>query len=139
MSKVEVIGMSKSVARLTKIADKLPPGLYKVTQRAVLYVHQNLPVQVPQPPGTAYRRTGSLFRSITTEVESLGNEVIGSIGSNIEYAPWVISKNETPEGLGPQAEIHQGRWFTLQEEVAKRRKAIVGFYRKYIQSLLKGA
>ena len=40
-----------------------------------------------------------------------GDEVVGRVGNNVGYAPWVIGGNDT------QARVHQGRWYQLPEIV----------------------
>jgi len=60
-----------------------------------------------------YRRTGKLQQEITTASTVSGNEVIGRIGTNIAYGPYVIGDDTQ------QAPIHQGRWWQLATEVEK--------------------
>ena len=135
MSQIEVIGLSKLNAKLGRIQNNVTPGLIKTTKKATLLVHSNLPGYPPPPAGSTYRRTGLLGRTITTDVKSLGNEVVGVIGTITKYAPWVISKKRVGN-RGPQSRAHKVRWWTLQEEVARHRKAIVGMYRKFIRGLI---
>lgn len=66
-----------------------------------------------------YRRTGTLGRFFATRVLETGSKrIVGEIGTHIRYAPWVVSE-ETWRGIGPQARIHRGVWWTLQD-VARR-------------------
>jgi hypothetical protein len=84
----------------------------------VIYLHGSLPDEssIPKPAGSKYQRTGLMMRSITEEVRSLGEDQVGvlGVGKVAPYGPWVISSEVARSGSGPQARIHQGRWFTLQ-------------------------
>jgi hypothetical protein len=85
------------------------PGM----QRGLYLVHQNLPPYPAPPTDSSYVRTGKLGQSITEEVSAEGTEVIGVIGTNIPYAPYVIG------GDDEQAWMHQGRWWQLPAVVEK--------------------
>jgi hypothetical protein len=136
MSKVEILGISKLNRKLDSIQKGVNSGLVRVAKKATLYVHSRLPGYPVPSPTSSYRRTGLLGRSITTGIKPLGNAVAGVIGTKTVYAPWVISRRRVG-GRGPQARTHKSRWWTLQNEVARHRKAIVGMYRKFIRNLLK--
>ena len=64
------------------------------------------------------------------EVKSLG-VVVGYIGSNINYAPYVIGKDK-------QAKAHKGRWYTLEKVVENAKSGVNKIFRKNIRNLLKG-
>ena len=108
-----------------------------IMDRAVKYVHSQVP-SYPSPPSTSrYRRTGTLGRTITTEVRSLtGNDVVGSIGTRTVYAPWVISSEKGKDGRGPQAKVHKGRWYTLQGVVMGQADRVRQIFETEIRKLL---
>lgn len=83
-----------------------------------------------------YRRTGLLGRSITTEVRAIGSGVQGVIGTNTQYSPWVISDEETPNGLGPQARYHQDHWWTLQGVVRDALPDVFSIFEDRLAELL---
>ena len=83
-----------------------------------------------------YRRSGQLGRSLTTEVRPLGNDIVGLIGTNTVYAPWVIS-DRAIDGRGPQAQYHAGRWWTLQQVVRDNVGAVIDVFRTEIRKLLR--
>jgi hypothetical protein len=115
-------GQDEQERRFRNMASNIKPTLERLTQKAVLYVHSTVP-PYPAPPATStYRRTGTLGRTITTEVRSLGVDVVGVIGTKTIYAPWVIDEKR-------QAWMHKGRWWTLQGVVAKAKSVIVDIYR----------
>lgn len=69
----------------------------------------------PKPPGSTYRRTFRLQRSIEKEVVT--ERFLARVGTDLYYAPYVIGKT--------QAAIHRGRWYTI-ETVAEEKAAPVG-------------
>jgi hypothetical protein len=116
--------------------EQLLKEMEETTQKAVLYVHGQVPSYPPPPSMSTYRRTGTLGRQITTEVRTAGSSVLGVIGSPTPYSPWVISSETVPSGEGPQAEVHKGRWWTLQKVVEDARETVIGFYKDMIDRLL---
>jgi hypothetical protein len=58
-----------------------------------------------------YARTRKLGNSFHIESTVNGNEVIGSIGTAIQYGPYVIGDDTQ------QAPIHKDRWWQLADEV----------------------
>lgn len=135
MAGITIKGMDELNRKLGRIGRDIRPELRRTTDRAVKYVHGTIP-SYPAPPATStYRRTGTLGRANTTEVREIGNEIVGVIGNNTVYAPWVISKEEAA-GAGPQAKVHQGRWYTLQQVVADAKAAVIGLYEQMVRDLL---
>jgi len=121
----KVIGIEALMKKLKKLsAPELTSEIRKTTDKAVKYVHSQVPAYPPPPAGSTYSRTGTLGRGITTEVRSMGSDVVGLIGSPTPYSPWVISTEEAPNGAGPQAWMHRGRWWTLQGVVKKAQEAV---------------
>ena len=118
--------------RLGNVAQWAKP----IMDKAVLFVHSQVPAY-PAPPSTSrYRRTGTLGRTITTEVKSLGNDIAGSIGTKTVYAPYVIS-TEKVGGRGPQAWMHKGRWWLLQDVVMGQADKVKQIFETGIRALLK--
>ena len=83
-----------------------------------------------------YRRTNRLGQSITTAVNTVGGRVVGTIGTNVDYAPWVISSEKTPDSGGPQAQYHKKRWWTLQGVVADAWPHVLDIYQKRLKELI---
>lgn len=154
----------KGLDELMKKVDRLGTGfddfLADTMKAAVTLVHQKVP---PYPPAShkpypfvsakqkafviyaiatglievPYRRraSGGIGGSITEEVKSLGTKTVGIIGSNKEYAPWVIS-SETVGSIGPQATYHQGVWWTLQKVVMDSSKDVINLFTDRIRKEL---
>ena len=126
---VKVIGLEALMKKLKRLsAPELTSEMKKTTEKAVKYVHSQVPNYPPPPAGSTYGRTGTLGREITTEVRTMGTDIIGLIGSPTPYAPWVISTEQGSNGAGPQAWMHQGRWWTLQGVVKKAQEAVFKFF-----------
>jgi len=82
----------------------------------------------PAIAGSGYRRTMTLGRRWTSRVESLASEVVGVVGNDTVYAPYVQGEL--------QARVHQGRWQTGQAVLEKLRGKIVEFFTREIQRLI---
>jgi len=76
---VTVEGLDKLVDRLARArADKY---IRAAMQRSVLLVERGAKMKAPVD-------TGRLRSSITGEVRGVGADVVGVVGSNVEYAPY---------------------------------------------------
>ena len=92
-------------------------------------------MQYPQPiPNSTYVRTNVLKNSWSkpenTYVKDTGNGLQGTVGTNVEYAPWVVSHQF-------QARIHWSRWPTDRGILAKHRPAIVKLFQSAIDKALR--
>jgi len=131
----KILGLDKLTAKLKRLtAPQLTRELESTTRKAVNYVHGKVPAYPAPPIGSTYSRTGTLGRSITTKVVTMGSNVKGTIGSPTPYAPWVIS-DEPGGGAGPQAWMHKGRWYTLQGVVRKAQDAVNRFFEDMVRRL----
>jgi hypothetical protein len=70
----------------------------------------------PQKTGSA--RTGNLGRKFTEDVERDGTAVLGSLGTDVDYAPWVVGPAYPGEIINGktmyQARIHVDRWWQFE-------------------------
>jgi len=132
-------GLDSLNARLKGMTGaEIQKTLKQTTDKAVKYVHSQVPPYPAPPPASCYSRTGMLGRSINTQVKEVGSEIQGVIGSPIEYSPWVISSEAVAEvGAGPQAWMHKGRWWTLQEVVNKALGEVKRIYSEMLRDMLK--
>lgn len=73
----------------------------------------------PEKVGSA--RTGNLGRKFTEEVFRQPWAVLGNIGTNVPYAPWVVGPPYPGEQINGQtmyqARIHEGRWWQFEVTV----------------------
>lgn len=119
--RVEVHGLSELLSRMTKYPTELVK-VGAVTMSASLNtLWENVPAYPAAPVDSTYRRTGTLGKSLGSSqgggatggspsiyrVKQLGQgNFEGQFGTSLDYAPYVI-------GEGTQAEVHQGRWWTI--------------------------
>lgn len=79
-----------------------------------------------------YVRTGTLGRSFTERVTVEPGAVVGELGTNLSYAPWVVGPRYPGEQIGGrqrwQARIHAGRWWRLDNEFAQNYDAAWGVF-----------
>lgn len=74
---------------LDALHDVCPRILTMIGIKAEKYAKARCPVGTPESTGIKGYRGGTLRNSITFEVETSGSEGTVSIGSNVEYAPYV--------------------------------------------------
>lgn len=132
---IEIRGLDKLQRKFEALGKDLKPDMEKAMDRAMKYTHGEVPDYPAPPANSRYTRTHVLGNSITTEVRAVGNDVVGVIGTDVVYAPWVIS-TEAAGGAGPQAYMHRGRWWTLQKVVEGARDGIIEIFEKAIAKLI---
>lgn len=86
--RIEVRGREELQRDLEKAARELPPGMERAMGKAVLLVEEYAKTESWGRPGPEVR-TGRLRASITPKVQRIGGGVRGTVGSNVEYAPYV--------------------------------------------------
>lgn len=74
------------------------------------------------PAKTGSARTGTLGRRFTEQVEKTDQAVIGQIGTNLDYAPWVVGPDYPGEEINGrrmyQAKVHVDRWWQFGDVMA---------------------
>ncbi|RIK41619.1 MAG: hypothetical protein DCC55_11420 [Chloroflexi bacterium] len=97
----------------TKLGADVLGIIEPVITTSVIRVEHRLKVYPAARSGQSYRRTGTLGRRWTYQIRRTAEGVIGEIGNNTVYGPWVQSQQF-------QAWMHRERWTTdeqaLQEE-----------------------
>lgn len=78
---------------------------------------------------SGYRRTGTYRRRWTTQITGAGEGLVGKVGNNTRYAPYVGSARW-------QAKIHQGRWNTDDQVVKEEAPAILADFTREIDRAL---
>jgi hypothetical protein len=139
--KIVIRNLSEIAGAFNQLEKSIQPTLMEATEKAVLYIQSNLPDYPPEPPLSSYRRTLQLFRSLTrmqgqnpnalSRVEKgLLAGVRGFIGTNLEYAQWVIDEDY-------QAWFHEDNgWWVLQDVVHEQEEAITDIYDEAIDNIL---
>ena len=115
-------------------------------KQSVLYVQSKIPAYPSPPPGSTYRRTGTLGRVLTafggglaggdaaplSRVETFGDKTVGYIGGRLSYITYVVGDEE---GEG-QAWMHRGRWYKLIDVVRQNVHGVVDIFRDGIRDLI---
>ncbi len=117
--KIELRGKDDLLRILDKATanETLRPGM----ARAVKFVKGTMKEYPPPVPGSTYRRgqgkSERLGQSWTDSVSTGASGVVGKVGNNVSYGPFVQSRRF-------QARVHKGRWTTaedlLESEFARR-------------------
>lgn len=124
-------GLDQVLAKFGKLAD-IKSGLKKITEKATLFVWGEIP---PYPSGP-WEREGLLGKEMYSEVRELGSEIVGLIGNNVVYGPWVIS-SEQIGNRGPQRHFHGAHgWYTLQGVIQKAKNGVIQIYENWIKGLI---
>ena len=97
-------------------------------------LHGQLATYPAPPMNSSYRRTGTLGRSWTTKVTPGVDGIVGEIGTDVPYAPFVQG------GSGPrqQAWMHQGRWQTDEQVIHANESRIRALFRDAVSQALNG-
>jgi hypothetical protein len=127
MASIEIQGIDALIRKLDsmeQVNDVLNPPM----QRAVLRLQRDMADYPPARPGSSYRRTGTLGRRWLSKVERTGNGLVGTVGNNTSYGPWVQSK------------MFQARWMrhwqTDEDVLERNRQRIVDDFEQAIQRAL---
>lgn len=126
---LQPVGLDELQRKFAQLGKDITPTMETAMRKAMLYLHGKVPKYPEPPPKSSYRRTGTLGRSITTRVEREGGTVVGFIGTNVEYAQYVIDKDN-------QAWMHKGRWWTLQGVVNDNKDGVIKILEDAIREAL---
>jgi hypothetical protein len=135
---VEVRGMDRLIRRYDKLGKDLKPELESTMGEAGIMLLSQIPDYPPQVIGSGYVRTGTLGRLWTSDTEVLGNDVVGIIGNNTGYGPWVVSDEVSKvNSAGPQAWFHKGKWWIIQDVVRDNAQQVFDLFREMVRRLLR--
>ena len=140
---ITVAGVDRIVAKLGKVESmrQLAPAM----RRAVLRLQRDLQEYPPVRPGSRYVRgkgwadangvvtrltSEKLGQRWTTKVTVSSTELVGRVGNNASYAPFVQSRQF-------QARVHQGRWLTDAGAMNRNADAIVRDFETAISDAVK--
>lgn len=128
MASIEIKGVNQLIRKLGEAtaANALRPPM----ERSVMRLQRDMADYPPQRPGSAYVRTGTLGRRWTKEVTQSGGGLVGKVGNNTAYGPFVQSQQF-------QADVHRNRWQTDEQVVKRNEAAIVQDFRRAIEKALK--
>lgn len=130
---IEILGLKELQDKFTRLGNEVGLVTTKATETAVYYGLGKIPPYPAPRPGQKYRRTGTLGRSWTGKVyggsRGINTTVVGIIGTNTVYAPWVVSSVK-------QAWMHRGRWWTLQTEFDKWKPGILKIFEDLVGKVI---
>lgn len=154
-AKIRIHNLDQVKGAFDRMAKSIQPTMIDTTTKAVLYVHSKMPAYPPAPASSGrtrdkggrfvrfgYKRTMQLFRSITRLQGKHPNALSrvekgllagsrGFIGTNLEYAQWVIDEEY-------QAWFHTDNgWWTLQEVIEDEQDAITDIFEDGIEDMLR--
>ena len=134
MAAIEIRGVDQLIKKLGSVTGNsilVPP-----MKRSVDMLLKDIRPYPEERPGQTYQRgkdprSERLRTRWTTKVSRSANGVIGKIGNNASYAPWVQSHQF-------QAWMHRGRWQTDLVVIDKNRAAIVRDFERAIYRAMSG-
>ena len=128
MAQIEIQGIDALFRKLGNVAaiSTLRPPM----QRSVYRLQAGMAKYPAARAGSSYRRTGTLGRRWTSVVTESANGLVGTVGNNTSYGPWVQSEMF-------QAAVHQGRWQTDQDVATKETPAIIADFEQAIGAALR--
>ena len=129
----KLIGEKELARDFARMEREFPDAIEEATMDAVLFVHQEIPDYPAANPGSTYRRTGTLGRTITTllgamadalsRVKVQGNKFIGLVGSSLDYAGYVIDESDYFNTLARLETIVQQNQHRVHPKSGRRRAA----------------
>ena len=130
---IQIEGIDKLIEKLGKVEG--PKVLVEPMEWSVRAVEDTIKPYPPTRPGQTYRRgqdprSEDLGGRWTSKVKTSGRGVIGKIGNNASYAPWVQSHQF-------QAWMHRGRWTTDLQAINRNRKNIERRFKLAIDKALR--
>ena len=145
MIQIAIQGLEQLTSKLNRFNKGLNKAVEHTTTEAVIFVHANIPDYPEKPATSTYVRRHLLWNSITTfmgrapgalsRVSKLAGEIQGFIGTKVEYAHWVIDKED-------QTRVHKEHgWWNLQDVVLGLKGGITNIYQnginRYVRSIFK--
>lgn len=140
-SPIEIHGLDEIIKRMKAYPDQLTKSVRVTMQAVLLSLWESVPPYPPPPEESTYDRTGTLGRTLGSGMEGgqggqpdvftireLGSAWEAHFGTNLDYAPYVI-------GDEVQAEVHQGRWWTIRAVAEKASEKIDKLFDTLAQKL----
>lgn len=118
MIKIDEAAVASVVRKLGSL-EKLVERMDRPMDRAVQVLWQTLSTYPPRPSQSTYRRTGTLGRRWTKDVQRNGETLVGSVGNNTAYAIYVQSEQY-------QVAVHRATgWITDEQARSDKERAIM--------------
>lgn len=142
MIEVTITGTSELLAKFDRV--QAAHILQQPMRRAVLRLEAYMKVYPPVRPGQRYVRgrgmpdadgivrrltSEQLGKRWTTAIKQEGQYLVGNVGNNASYAPFVQSRQF-------QARVHRGRWRTDVQAMNENAGVIIGDFEEAIRRAL---
>lgn len=125
-------------SEVQELLDKSPASLDRAMRGGMndstALLLRDLQTYPPERSGQTYRRTRTLGRSWSREIQGQGLEMRGIVGSNENMAPY----NREVQDYERQARVHRGRWSTVQGVSANRERTVQGMFDARFKAELEG-
>lgn len=124
---ITIEGLNELEKKLSSfdLMEVLRPPMY----RAVLRLQSKMAKYPPARAGSRYKRTGSLGRRWTHDVDINRDSIKGKVGNRTLYGPYVQSEQF-------QARWHRGIWQTDQRVLNEERHSIINDFQTAINTAL---
>jgi hypothetical protein len=131
---ITIKGATQTAKKLHLFANILVGDLERAGNEVLKEMEDNVPEYPPPIPSSQYVRTYKLQDALhgenqsmsLNEVEPVQGGVLAHLGAG-EYGPYVV-------GIGTQAGVHMGRWWTLNEVLMRASSGAIEIVRKYARS-----
>lgn len=133
-SGVRIRGATQTARKLQLFADILEQDLGTVGREVLTEMEDSVPDYPPPIVGSTYVRTFNLWDALhneshhmsMNEVERKAGGVMAHLGVE-QYGPYVV-------GIGTQAGMHTGRWWTLNTVLMASVKGAMNIVRRYART-----
>lgn len=128
---LRIDGLDELKAALSGFSSTINKHIRIALSKSLYMLQGMLQEYPPRPPTSTYIRTGTLGRRWMVKVEkaSLVN-IRGFLENPTEYGPYVQDQDR-------QANIHRGRWRTIQGVLLVKLDEIYAFFRQAIKDALR--
>lgn len=137
---IQVQDLDRVRKKFEKTGEVLGSQMTIPASQALDLLKKNVPPYPPELPQQKYKRTGILGNSFETQMQPIKPGVKmffrnTAIQRGKRYSPWVISSEKFGDA-GPQAKIHQGRWYTMQKYTQSKVTDIVRIFSEWVKLIL---
>jgi hypothetical protein len=124
---ITIEGLDELVRRLEGSPQTLGRYMRRAMDKSIKTIQRKAQAYPPAPPGSSYKRTGTLGRRwIGTATGVVGN-IKGILANPTPYGPYVMSQDE-------QAEMHKGRWSTIEQIAEDSMPEMEGFFQQELDA-----
>jgi hypothetical protein len=148
MIELEFDGYEELKQAIALAPDIALQAAHPAMEDAVMFLHGQLPEYPAALPESRYTRTATLGRKWTTTVVDEQTSVVGLLGTNVPYAPWVVGPDYPGLIINGkqkfQAKVHVDRWWQFLDVVEKNEDSAWDafsetFWKEFLEAMRKQA